>query len=66
MDLLALSYRIALGSLGGWSFITCGGGGGSCLGVIFHFQKRKRYQGGHFWKSGIKKYFPVISAKKSM
>ena len=25
-----------------------------------HFQKRKRYLGGYFMRSGIKKYFPVI------
>ena len=30
-----------------------GGGGG-------HFQKRKRYLGGYFMRSGIEKYFPVI------
>ena len=50
----------------GWSFTTCEGGGGAAILLGGHFQKRECYLGGHFLRSGIKKYFPGISVKKSV
>ena len=57
-----------------WSFITCRRGGGGrggrpfCWGAIFQllivlggsFSEKEALPGGHFMKSGIKKYFTVI------
>ena len=74
--LLFRSVHYSSGFLRGWSFCKVGsaillGGHFLNLDCFFaggggHFQKRKRYLGGHLMKSVIKKYFPVLEGKKSI